>query len=151
MRKILKITSVFAFILMLSACSRQDESCVNPTLNVEDLEKLNACMQPSLFEVDLPVGDFVVVRSQTDFDKLFTPSECFNIDFSKNDLVVGKKELRSNLVSIDYTLTQDCKTNNLMLKVVFTRGLASVVSIVIYGTLIPKLQGEQMVTVTLND
>ena len=151
MRNILKITSVFAFILMLSACSKQDESCVNPTLNVEDLEKLNACMQPSLFEAEVPVGDFVVVRSQTDFDKLFNPSECFTIDFSKNDLVVGKTQLTSSLVSTDYTLTQDCKTNNLMLKVVFTRGVATVAPIVIYGALIPKLQGEQTVTVTLND
>lgn len=148
MRNILKITSAFAFIIILSACSKKDETCVNPTLNVEDLEKLNTCTQPSIIEAEVPEGDFVIVRSQDAFDKLFSPSQCFKVDFSKNDIVIGKKQLTSNLVSTAYTLTQDCKTNNLMLKVVFTKGVATVAPIVIYGAVIPKLQGEQTVTVT---
>lgn len=147
MKNILKIVPAFAFIIIFSACQKKDDACTNPTLNVQGLEKFNTCTQPSIIEAEVPEGDFVIVRSQDAFEKLLSPSQCFKVDFSKNDVVIGKKQLTSNLVSTAYTLTQDCNTNNLMLKVVFTKGVATVAPIVIYSAVIPKLQGEQTVSV----
>lgn len=151
MKKVFKLLPVLIAVIVLHACTRKGQICVNPTPNAESIfTTLTCAIDSSQVKTTIPEGDFVIVRSQADFDKLIDPSDCLEVDFAKNDVVVGREDLSGNHVSTNYTLTENCETNHLELDVSFELGIALVFATRIYGVVVPKLSEGQTVNVVVN-
>lgn len=110
----------------------------NP-INTTSLEREYGCTNTkNSLEVEL-TDDFTVIRNQADFTNQVTGNCIPDIDFTNYDLIIGKKGLTSGNSSIDYQFTDDCRTGEYVLKVIFSQNIATVAPNITYHRLIPKL------------
>ncbi len=148
--------SVFSllFLLIFASCQvdLDDEGeCNIPEILLlpNSLEEVYGCSDTRYMEVDLS-EDYALVRSQEEFESLVTGEGCSpEIDFTKYDLVIGKKGLTSGNTSIDYELGYTCNPGELLLQVTFNQNGFTEAPNITYHALIPKLGDEQYVTVEL--
>ena len=61
------------------------------------------------------------------------------VDFTKYDLVIGKKGLANGNAGIKYSLLRECSGAQLVLRVVFNQGLTTEAPNLTYHALVPKL------------
>jgi hypothetical protein len=135
-------------LLAIIACS-DDNNCANINLNATSLETEYECLD-TRYQIDINLSnDYTIIRNQTDFDNLVSGSCEPTIDFSKYDLVIGKKGLLNGNSSIDYQLVENCKTNNLLLQVTFFQNETTEAPNLTYHSLIPNLVDEQTVDVKI--
>ena len=148
--------SVFSllFLLVFSSChiDLDDEGdCNIPDILLlpNSLEDEYGCSDTRFLEVALS-EDYALVRSQEEFEALVTGEECSpEINFTKYDLVIGKKGLPSGNASIDYELGYTCNRGELLLQVTFNQNDYLEAPNVTYHALIPKLSEGEYVSVEL--
>lgn len=142
------IICVFSLVL-ISSCS-EDDACTSSTLPVTDLESEYGCINtPGQVNIDL-TEEYIIIRSQSEFDSLVTGSCTPQIDFVTYDLLIGKKGLVSGLETIDYDgLTLNCNNGQLNLTVTFVLNATTEAPNVTYHVLVPKLEPNESINVTI--
>ncbi len=150
---ILLCLGIFLCVACLSSCtnkSDEETGCVMPDLRPLSLDSLNTCKTPIVIDVNLPENEYTIIQTQERFNELVTPSQCFTpIDFSKYELVIGKKQLSSNLADLGYELAQSCESN--LLNITLKKGRLTIAPIVVYHLLIPKSNIPPTVKVEVTD
>ena len=150
--KIIKIYHLFIIkttIILLFCCSPNDPEPCDTLLDVKSLESEYGC-ENTKHLIDIALNDtFKIIRSQSSFDSLVSGTCKPQIDFTKYDLVIGKKRLISGNQAITYELVRDCKTNRFMLTVTFIQNEATVAPNITYHALVPKLKSNETIEVVL--
>ena len=140
------------FLSLLSSCDKDVDCQEQQSLPVTSLEQEYGCTDTRYgLAIDLS-DDYTIIRSQSGFNDLVTGSSCkAEIDFSKYDLLIGKKRLSNGNVSIDYALTRVCPSNKLRLKATFNQDISAQAPNITYHALIPKLKGKESVDVEIEE
>lgn len=149
MWKTLLRLSLLLFILTTASC--KDDPCPEQQqLPLVSAEEEYGCVD-TRYGLKLALQeDFVVVRSQADFDRAVTSSTCdMEIDFSVYDLIIGNKTLPSGNHSVDYNLSRLCPGNSYLLQVVFNQDQSTVAPMITYHALVPKLKRWEGVEVAI--
>lgn len=129
---------------LLSSCDKEADCQEQQSLPVTTLKQEYGCTDTRYgLAIDLS-DDYTIIRSQSGFDNLVTSNSCNpKIDFTKYDLLIGKRRLSNGNVSIDYALTRVCPSNKLRLKATFHQNISAEAPNITYHALIPKLKGEK--------
>ncbi|GGG34806.1 hypothetical protein [Hymenobacter glacieicola] len=90
-----------------------------------------------------------IIRSQAEFDQQVSGPCHPQIDFTKYDLVIGKKGLANGNAGIKYSLLRECSGAQLVLRVVFNQGLTTEAPNLTYHALVPKLAAGQELKVDI--
>lgn len=140
------------FLSFLSSCDKEADCQEQQSLPVTSLEQEYGCADTRYgLAIDLS-DNFTIIRTQAGFENLVTSNGCNpSIDFSKYDLLIGKKRLPNGNVSIDYSLTRVCPSNKLRLKATFNQDVSMIVPNITYHALIPKLKGRETVDVEIEE
>lgn len=144
-----KIIFLPLLFLALSSCSNEDDNCSDRVINTTSLESKYNCTNTK-YDLNLElVDDYIIIRDQANFNSLVTGNCNPVIDFSTFNMVIGKKELTTGNDSIEYNLTENCETGNLVLEVTFNQNESTEAPNLTYHRLIPKLtQGKELTVVT---
>lgn len=146
---------IYLCVICLSSCASKandvEVGCIMPDLPSIKLEDLNTCKTNDPIEVNLPEGTHTIVQTQQRFEELVISAKCFErIDFSKYDLVIGKKQLTNNLAGIKYELSQSCESHTLT--VTLKQGMLTVAPpMVTYHLLIPKININPHITIQVEN
>jgi len=131
------------------SCSNNNY-CSNSTIAITSLETEYACNNTK-YEMDIDLSeDTMIISNQQDFSEFVTGTCQPTIDFTRYDLIIGKKTLSSGNESIEYTLIENCETGNLNLKVTFIQNIASVAPTLTYHALTPKMGNQQLLTTEIS-
>lgn len=149
----MKTTSTLLALLALlfsgcaTVCGTEPEPCLNTALAVKSLETEYGC-QNTIRQMSINLSEtYTVIRSQQEFNQRVSGTCRPQIDFATYDLVIGKKGLANGPGGINYTLQQDCNSNNMTLHVAIGRSLTTEAPNITYHALIPKLAAGQEVSV----
>lgn len=139
---------LISMFLMFAACEEKlDAECLNSTIEVTSLEKEYGCIN-TRYSLQIALSnDYKIIRNQADFDQLVTGSCIPKIDFSKYDLVIGKKQLPTGNDYIKYKLTSECESKTFILRVTIRQDATLSPTAVTYHVLIPKIKHQQQLTV----
>ncbi|MBZ9632181.1 hypothetical protein LB465_15470 [Salegentibacter sp. LM13S] len=140
---------LFTLIIVVFSCSKKD-NCTSNKINITSLENEYGCPDIRYSDVDIE-ENYLIISNQESFEELNMVSCTPEINFSKYDLIIGKKSLSQGNQSINYELSKSCVTQNLILKVIFTQNEAAVALTVTYHVLIPKLENQQIISVELEE
>ncbi|MCK8479705.1 hypothetical protein [Psychroserpens algicola] len=146
-----KILVLACFVLVFLSCnSCDDDSCAPVTLSITSLEEEYSCVNTP-YQMDIDVSDeFIIIRSQADFDALVTGSCMPQIDFITYDLLIGKKALTNGVESINYDgLVKDCENGQLSLTVTFVKNDTDEAPNLTYHALVPKLELDDIINVSI--
>jgi hypothetical protein len=122
--------------------------CNFKELVTKQLESEYGC-NDTRYDLDIDLSEnYMIIRSQLEFESQSYGSCRVEIDFTKYDLVIGKKQLTNGNTSVVYNLKQDC-SNRLKLQVTFNQDLTDIAPNITYHTLVPKLGDNQTVDVDL--
>ena len=132
-------------LITLISCSIEDDHCLDRTIITTSLEGEYDCTNTK-YDLDLDlIDDYIIIKDQDSFNRRVTGNCKPDIDFSIFDLVIGKKELTTGNDSIEYKLTENCKTSNLLLEVIFKQNESTEAPNLTYHRLIPKVaQGKEL-------
>ena len=149
MRKIIVFSIAFLLVFMTNSCSNDDE-CSPATISITSLEVEYDCVNtPYQMDIDLS-DDFTIIRSQAVFDNLVTGDCMPQIDFDAYDLIIGKKGLTNGFQLIDYDgLVKNCDNGQLYLTVTFVLNATAEAPNATYHALVPKLEANEGVNVTV--
>lgn len=148
MKLIKHLTILITYSLLLSCNS--DDDCGSPNWTIPaNLETEYNCTNTK-YQMDINLtDDYLIIRSQLEFDNLVTGTCMPNIDFSTYDLVIGKKVLTSGNTSINYNYMKHPCNNNKFLEVTFTQNATTEAPNITYHALIPKLEINETINLTL--
>ncbi len=142
-----KIYFLPLMLIALISCSNEDDNCSDRTINTTSLEMEYDCTNTK-DDLDLDLSDdYIIIKDQASFNSSVTGNCNPNIDFSTFDLVIGKKQLTTGNDSIEYELTENCKTGNLLLEVTFKQNETTEAPNLTYHRLIPKVVQGKVLTV----
>jgi hypothetical protein len=145
MKKVMFLLILFLGVFAVS-CGK-DGDCENKVLEVKSLEAVYGCENTKYnMNVDLS-NNFIIVRSQLQFQNYVTGTCIPDIDFNAYDLIIGKQALTSGNSLISYELTEDCKTSDMLLKVIFSQNETAEAPNLTYHALVSKLGNDQIVNV----
>jgi hypothetical protein len=92
---------------------------------------------------------FQVIKTQSQFNSLVTGTCMPNIDFTRYDLIIGKKGLLNGNKNISYALVRDCPNNKMTLNVSIQNDLTATAPNITYHALVPKLNPTEQVMVNV--
>jgi len=148
--KLSKLIIITISIFLFSCEFDEDKDCLANTLDTHSLEEIYNCADTRHnTQIDLS-DNYIIIRSQSQFNNLVTGDCLPQINFSTYDLVIGKKGLTSGNETINYNYYYDCSLGNLVLEVEFIQNIASVAPNLTYHALIPKLGDEETVAVEIS-
>ena len=149
MRTIINFITAVSLIFAMQSCSNDDD-CTPAILAITSLENEYGCMDtPWQMHIDLS-EDFAIIRSQSVFDDLVTGTCMPQIDFEAFDLLIGKKGLTNGFDTINYDgIVKNCDDNLLYLTVTFVLNSTTVAPNATYHVLMPKLEENETVNVTI--
>lgn len=138
----------YVFFVVVSCNS--DDDCGSPAWTTPtNLEVEYGCTNTK-YQMDIDLNDdFVIIRSQQDFNNLVTGTCSPDIDFSAYDLVIGKKALTSGNTSIEYSYMKHPCSNAKYLEVHFIQNATAEAPNLTYHALVPKLNANETVNVTI--
>ena len=101
-------------LFLLGSCDKDAECQEQKEIPLTSLEEEYGCTNTRYgLDVEL-VDDYTIIRSQAGFGNIVSTSNCNPaIDFSKYDLLIGKRRLANGNSSIDYALARVCPSLNL--------------------------------------
>ncbi|WP_034257657.1 hypothetical protein [Altibacter lentus] len=141
---------LIAVLLVIFSCKNDDNDPCNPAVDFTSLEMEYGCIDTE-YQTDINLSnDFVVIKSQTQFNTLVTGNCQPTIDFSKYNLIIGKQSLPSGNDSIDYTIVKDCDSNDIEMNVTFNQNSTTEAPNLTFHALIPTLQNNQNVLVSIH-
>lgn len=143
------ITAILLVAFMFFSCSNDDQ-CSPITIDITSLEDEYGCVNtPYQMDIDLS-EEFLIIRSQDVFDNLVTGTCTPQIDFDAFDLLIGKKGLPNGFDSIDYDgLVKNCDNGQLYLTITFVLNATTEAPNATYHALVPKLQANETINVTI--
>ena len=123
--------------------------CEDSLLDVLSLENEYGCVNTKYqMEIDLR-ENFTIIRSKAKFEQMVSGSCDVMIDFTKYDLLVGKKGFTNGNSRIEYTLLKRCDYKNLELTVTFFQNITTVAPNLTYHGLIEKLDPEEEIEIVI--
>ena len=124
--------------------------CEEMVLEVESFESLYGCSNTKhKLKIDIH-NDYLLIRTQTDFDNLVAGDCHPNIDFDNYDLVIGQQSSGNENDTIIYNLMQTCPGNDVLLTIGVYQGWATRPDNVTYHALIPKLRNTKDLDVIID-
>ncbi len=148
MKNILIPVLLIAFVIVISACSNDDDEICN-TVATGSLESLYNCVNTQNNMDFTFASEYEIIRTQGRFDSVILGNCKPIIDFTTYDIIVGEETTSSGVDTIEYEYTPPCNGLNGDLEVKIIRNAAAVVETVTYHALIPKLQTSETVTVNV--
>lgn len=150
MRNITVALLLLFSLIILNSCNEDDDDCLPMIFEVSSLENEYDCVNtPYQMDIDLS-EEFIIIRSQAEFNNLVTGSCTPEIDFTSYDLLIGKKGLVSGFDSIDYDgLVKNCINNQLSLTITFILNVTAEAPNVTYHALVPKLAPNEVINVSI--
>ncbi|MEH6537267.1 MAG: hypothetical protein V7719_12795 [Psychroserpens sp.] len=147
-KTILFIVAVFAFVL-INSCSNDDD-CLSVIFDITSLEDEYSCINTP-YQMDIELSEeFIIIRSQAVFENLVTGTCTPQIDFETYDLLIGKKGLTSGVDSINYDgLVKNCDNGQLGLTITFVRNATTEAPNLTYHALVPKLEINEIINVSI--
>ena len=134
---------------ILFSCAK--EMCKDMKLPVYSLEEEYDCVNTKYqMEINL-AEESKIIRNQSSFEDGVSGSCNAIIDFSKYDLIVGKKGLSNGNVRIEYDLQKVCGEDDLQLNIVFFQNETTEAPNLTYHALIDKLGDEERVEITIEE
>ena len=122
--------------------------CEDVQLDVLSLESEYGCVNTK-YQMDIDLQeDFTIINNQSEYDQLVSGSCNVQIDFTKYDLIVGKKGLTNGNVRIHYRLLKECDYKRLQLEITFFQNITAVAPNLTYHALIEKLDSGEDIEVT---
>lgn len=139
---------LFSYVF-INSCNEDDE-CTPATFPITSLEAEYACVNtPYQMDIDL-TEEFIIIRSQSEFEDLVTGTCAPQIDFITYDLLIGKKGLSSGIDSIDYDgLVKNCDNGQLNLTITFIKNATTEAPNLTYHALVPKLDADDIINVNI--
>ncbi|OUR97715.1 hypothetical protein A9Q86_16005 [Flavobacteriales bacterium 33_180_T64] len=146
---IVVIIGVFLCVLF-SSCS-SDDACSPGVIVITNLEDEYSCVNTA-YEMDIQlVDEFIIIRSQSDFNNLVTGSCMPQIDFTTFDLLIGKQGLSNGVDTIVYDgIIRNCDDNQLYLTVIFIQNATTEAPNLTYHVLVPKLGATETINVSID-
>jgi hypothetical protein len=147
MKRIVILIFFSSFLLGFS-CNNGEE-CKNKILEIKSLEDLYGC-ENTKYQMNVDLSDnFIIIRSQNQFDNYVTGLCTPEIDFNTYDLIIGKQGLTTGNSYISYELVEDCETTNLLLTVTFHQNETLEAPDLTYHALVSKLGDDQVVNIDI--
>jgi len=136
---------LFVFLIIISSCNDKDD-CKDMELIVEQIE----CIE-SKYTLQIDINnDYTIIRSKDAYDNKVSGVCHPSIDFSKYDLVIGKKSSGNENDTIKYNLIRTCPDKIMILTIEIIQSGATRPDNVVYNALIPKLGDEETLEVKVN-
>jgi hypothetical protein len=136
--------------LLTLGCSNDDDGCSPLTYEIKNLENVYFCVDTQNgVDIDLS-EEYIIIRSQFEFDNRVTGTCTPQIDFEIYDLLIGKRQLNKKVTEVVYDqLGEDCENGQLTLVVTFRFNDTDENTNLTYHTLVPKLETNETVIVTI--
>lgn len=146
--------SLFLILLsgLLFACNTDNTTiCTTKLLLTDNLETVYNCTN-TVNQLDVPIlnEDYIIIRNNESFLEKVTGACVTEIDFSKYDLLIGKKQLTNGLDNIKYDMTIDCNQKDPIVNVTFNLNETTEAPTVTYHIFTPKLGTNQNLEVNLH-
>ena len=144
------------FLILLSsllfACNTDNTTtCTTRILLTDNLETVYNCTNTvNLLDVLDLNEDYIIIRNNESFLEKVTGACVAEIDFSKYDMLIGKKQLTNGLNSIKYNMTIDCNQKDPVVDVTFYLNETTEAPTVTYHVFVPKLGTSRNLKVNLN-
>ena len=123
--------------------------CEDEHISVLSLENEYGCVNTK-YQMNIDLNEnFTIIKSQTEYDLLVTGSCDVQIDFTKYDLIIGKKGLTNGNTRIEYTLLKRCDYKKLELEITFFQNITAVAPNLTYHALIEKLDPDEDVEIVI--
>lgn len=141
MRNVLIIMS----LMITLSCNDKDE-CQDIQLAVEHIDCINS---KYALQIDLN-NNYTIIRSKDAYDNKVSGTCHPSIDFSKYDLIIGKKSSGNENDTIKYNLRRTCLNKKMILTIDIIQSDATRPDNVTYNALIPKLGADETLEVKVN-
>jgi hypothetical protein len=143
-----KVIILSVIILSILSCKKEDD-CEEVLLDVKNLETDYGCRNTKhTLVIDL-INEVKIIRSMEDYDGEVSGPCHPDINFSENDLIIGKHILNNVNDTITYDYRRACPGENLTLTVELTQFATSLPDTVVYHAIIPKLDDGESVDINL--
>lgn len=143
-----KLILLFIAILSFSACSTTDDyGCYEGYVDTNDLRPSANIDPKNLIIRGLENDSFIVIRSQREFRDRVKDARYFEnqIDFSRDDLIIGQVYIKNRNVKIETILTQFCNySNSILLEVKLYNNRQKYNDFITYNAIIPKLRTDDI-------
>lgn len=142
-----KINGIMKYLILIISVifflSCEKEGCENTIIPITSLEKEYGCVNTK-YQMDIDLQeDYTIIHTQSSFENLVIGNCQPQIDFSKYDLIIGKKGLGSGNASIDYELVENCEDKRLILTVIFYQTIFDEAPNLTYHALVPKIEKDR--------
>jgi len=144
-RNMKNIYLILISLMIISSCNDKDD-CKDIQLAIEQID----CIESRYtLQIDLN-NDYTLIRSKEAYDNKVSGACHPAIDFSKYDLVIGKKSSGRENDTIKYNLRRTCLDKKMILTIDVIQSDATRPDNVVYNALIPKLGGKETLVVKVN-
>lgn len=156
-----KITFICMLSILFFSCNKESDSneeaakkndeapCEVTTSVPASLETEYGCTNTK-YQMNISLNNtFQVIKTQSQFNSLVTGACMPNIDFTRYDLIIGKKGLLNGNRNINYSLVRDCPNNKTTLNVSIQNDLNATAPNITYHALVPKLNPNEQVIVNV--
>ena len=130
----------------LTSCKKECEEIV---YKVESFENLYGCQDTRHGLIIDLTNEAIIIISQTGFNSLVEGTCTPSIDFTKYDLIIGKKITDNRVDTIYYDYRADCPDRAKVLQVEIIQSAITTPDTVVYHALIPKLSDAEGVTLNI--
>lgn len=130
----------------LTSCKKE---CQEIVYNVESFESLFGCQDTRHGLIIDLTNEAIIITSQIGFNSLVEGTCTPTIDFTKYDLIIGKKSTDNLVDTIYYDYRADCPDRAKVLEVEIVQSAITTPDTVVYHTLIPKLSDSEGVTLNI--
>lgn len=139
---------MFGIIIVLS-CTK--EACEDKQLPVFSMEDEYGC-ENTKYQMNIVLFEqFTILRNQSEFDLLVSGSCDVQVDFTKFDLVIGKRGLTNGNTRIEYELWDRCDMENLQLGITFYQNITTEAPNLTYHALVEKLETDAEIDITISE
>lgn len=143
------LTTIFFLVLLSYGLSSCKKECQEIVYKVESFENLYGCQDTRHGLIIDLTNEAIIIVSQTGFNSLVEGTCTPSIDFTKYDLIIGKKITDNRVDTIYYDYRADCPDRAKVLQVEIIQSAITTPDTVVYHALIPKLSDAEGVTLNI--
>lgn len=144
-----KTTLIFIVIVSTLSFCKKDE-CKDSQIATKHFETDYGCQNTKHSLIIDLTNTAAIIRSKEDYDAKVSGGCHPEIDFSINDLVIGKQESGNFNDTILYDLKRTCPDKELTLTVDIIQSALTAPDNVVYHAIIPKLGDEETLDLKIN-